>query len=815
VPNEILVDPQAVRTSRSITSPTIAVNAFQSNIAAAQESLGTQALLNIARDMVIVREFELMLQDIKKQGSYNGFSYNHAGPAHLSIGQEAAAVGQAFTLTPQDKIFGSHRSHGEVIAKGLSSIRQLGTDESLERFRTWGDGSLWHVIEDHILGVDEPAVAALLYGMTAETFGRAAGFNRGLGGSMHAFFPPLGIYPNNAIVGGSAPLATGAAMRVRLTKQTDLIVASIGDSSLGCGPVWESMNFAAMSQWSRLMENGAGLPIVFFIVNNFYGMGSQPLGETMAQDVLARVGLGVNPEGMHAQTIDGNDPLAVIDAMQQARDHIARGSGPVLIDCQTYRQSGHSPSDPSSYRTKEELELWASVDPITSFHNELRSAGIADDAIFTRWKDEAVAAMTRALELAADTRISPRLDLHADIRTMAQATFNSSMVHDSQPSTSIDVDSVPYAATVRGKSRMGIVEGKKLSGAKAITVRDALWEAIVERVLADDRLTLWGEENREWGGAFGVYRGLADLLPRERLFNSPISEATIVGTGVGFAMCGGRSLVELMYADFIGRAGDEILNQMAKWQAMSGGLMQLPVVLRISVGAKYGAQHSQDWSSLIAGVPGLKIVYPATPYDAKGLLTSALMGNDPVVFFESQRLYDTVELFQPSGVPTDTYTIPIGEPAVVREGSDITIVTIGPTLYRAIEAAEVLQTKYGIDAEVIDARSMVPFNLDPVLASVAKTGRLVCASDANLRGSWMNTVATDVSQLAFDELDGPVVVVGAQNWIAPPAELEWDYFPTAADILDAIDERLLPLAGHVRRSVLPFTSSVEQNRMGV
>ena len=815
MPNEILVDPRDVRTTRSIPSPDIPVNAFRSDIDVAKNDFGADALLAVGRDMVFVREFELMLQDIKKQGAYHDVGYTHAGPAHLSIGQEAAAVGQAFALTPTDKVFGSHRSHGEVIAKGLSAIRQLGSEAALGTFRRWGDGSMWRVIEQHLLDTPDPAVSALLYGMTAETFGRETGFNRGLGGSMHAFFPPLGIYPNNAIVGGSAPLATGAAMRLRLTSSTDLVVASIGDSSLASGPVWEAMNFAAMSQWITLMRDGAGLPIVFFIVNNFYGMGSQPLGETMAQDVLARVGLGVNAEGMHAQTIDGNDPLAVIDAMRQARAHIDAGHGPVLIDCQTYRLTGHSPSDPSSYRTKEEMDLWTSVDPITGFQTRLREAGLADDAVFSTWKQDAIASMKRALELAADVDISPRLALHRSPQVMADIMFNQSTTADFKPSASLNIQNVPYAKTIMDKSRAGIVDGKKLSGAKAITVRDALWEAIVERVLADDRLTLWGEENRDWGGAFGVYRGLADLLPRERLFNAPISEATIVGTGVGYAMSGGRSLVELMYADFIGRAGDEILNQMAKWQAMSGGLLRLPVVLRISVGAKYGAQHSQDWSSLIASVPGLKVVYPATPYDAKGLLTSALLGNDPVVFFESQRLYDTVELLRPEGVPTGEYTVPIGEPVVIRPGSDLTILTIGPTLYRAIEAADILAEKHSMSVELIDARSMVPFDLDPVLASVAKTGRLVCASDANLRGSWMNTVAADVSQLAFDDLDAPVVVVGAQNWIAPPAELEWDYFPTAQDILDAIDERVLPLSGHQRRDGLTFTISAAQNRLGV
>ena len=260
--------------------------------------------------------------------------------------------------------------------------------------------------------------------------------------------------------------------------------------------------------------------------------------------------------------------------------------------------------------------------------------------------------------------------------------------------------------------------------------RDGLFEAMAHRYAIDPTMCAWGEENRDWGGAFAVYRGLTELLPYRRLFNSPISEAAIVGAGVGYALSGGRAVVELMYCDFLGRAGDEVFNQMAKWQSMSAGLLKMPLVLRVSVGNKYGAQHSQDWSALVAHIPGLKVYFPATPTDAKGMLNLALAGTDPVVFLESQLLYDMGEQFEADGVPEGYYETPEGEPVVRREGTDVTIATLGATLYRALEAADILQEKYGISAEVIDLRFVAPLNYEPVVESVKKTGRLVLASDA-------------------------------------------------------------------------------------
>ncbi|MBT6005157.1 MAG: dehydrogenase, partial [Prolixibacteraceae bacterium] len=281
------------------------------------------------------------------------------------------------------------------------------------------------------------------------------------------------------------------------------------------------------------------------------------------------------------------------------------------------------------------------------------------------------------------------------------------------------------------------------------------------------------------------------------------------------AMCGGRVIPEIMYCDFLGRAGDEVFNQLPKWQAMSGNVLKMPVVIRVSVGSKYGAQHSQDWTALAAHIPGLKVVFPVTPYDAKGLMNSALQGTDPVIFFESQRLYDIGEQFHEGGVPEGYYELPMGEPDVKKEGSDITILTIGATLYRALDAAKTLEEKYNLSAEVIDARSMVPFNYEPVIESLKKTGRIIISGDASGRGSFLRDLASNITELAFDYLDAPPVVVGSRNWIIPAHEIEDYFFPQPEWIIDAIHTKIIPLDGHICENDFTDAEQLDRNARGI
>jgi len=738
MPKSQFIDPNEVRKSGWITFKDIPVNQYQKTVKDEKDNFSKEELIRIYRDMLIIREFETMLNLIKTTGEYNGVEYNYPGPAHLSIGQESAAVGQSFILDKDDFIFGSHRSHGEIIAKGLSAIEKMTNDELMSVMEDFFDGAVLKVIEDRKRKNDtvkELAIDFLIYGILAEIFGRATGFNKGLGGSMHAFFTPFGIYPNNAIVGGSADIAVGSALYKKVNRKKGIVIANIGDGSMGCGPVWEAMNMAAMDQFKYLWEEEykGGLPIIFNFFNNQYGMGGQTSGETMGYGMLARVGAGINPEQMHAERVDGFNPLAVIDAMKRKKKVLEENNGPVLLDVLTYRFSGHSPSDASSYRTKEELQAWMDQDPLKVYKEDLIEAGVAQEDEISSIQEWVTELITGICRLAIDDNKSPRINLNQNPNAIGDLMFSNERMEkmdDREPEVLIPREENPRVQQIQRKVRVGIENGKPVSKNRVYQLRDAIFEALLDKFYTDPTLIAYGEENRDWGGAFAVYRGLTESLPYHRLFNAPISEAAIVGSAVGYALSGGRAVVELMYCDFLGRAGDEIINQLAKWQAMSAGVLKMPVVLRVSVGSKYGAQHSQDLTSICAHIPGLKVVFPATPYDAKGLMNSALSGTDPVIFFESQRIYDIGELFHPEGVPEEYYEIPIGEPDIKKEGKDITILTIGATLYRALEAAEILEKKYGLSVEVIDARSIVPFNYEKVIESVKKTGKILLTSDA-------------------------------------------------------------------------------------
>jgi 2-oxoisovalerate dehydrogenase E1 component len=822
MPKSQNINPRVVRKAQFIEFGKIPVNQYNKTIEEEKKVYSSEDFIRIYHDMVVIREFETMLNLIKTTNEYNGVPYNHPGPAHLSIGQEAAAVGMAYTLGVDDFIFGSHRSHGEILAKGLSAIHRLDEDTLYSTMKNFFGGSALRVVENGFQGnIKDLAIKFLLYGALSEIFARENGFNKGLGGSMHAFFTPFGIYPNNAIVGGSGDISVGAALYKKINRKPGIVVCNIGDASMGCGPVWEGICFATMDQYKTLWdgEYRGGLPLIFNFMNNCYGMGGQTCGETMGYDILARIGAGVNPESMHAERVDGYNPLAVIDAFNRKKQILKEKKGPVLLDTLTYRISGHSPSDASSYRSKEEVEAWQKEDSIITFGHSLVLAGIAKQEVLENITRETKDHLTQILKLSINDEISPRIDLKKDPDCIGEMMFSNGSadkMEEGTPEVLLTLEENPHVKSLKGKERFyKDKEGKPVSKAKLYQFRDAIFEAVIDRFYKDPTLAAWGEENRDWGGAFAVYRGLTEALPYHRLFNSPISEGAIVGTAIGYGMCGGRVIAEIMYCDFLGRSGDEVFNQLPKWQAMSGNIIKMPVVIRVSVGSKYGAQHSQDWSSLTAHIPGLKVVFPATPFDAKGLMNSALQGTDPVIYFESQRIYDIGEMFHTGGVPEGYYEIPFGEPDIKRTGNDITILSIGATLYPVMKVADILQEKYGLSAEIIDARSLVPFNYEPVVNSVKKTGRIVLASDASCRGSFLKEMAQTITELAFDYLDAPPVVVGSRNWITPAYEMEEYFFPQPDWILDAIHQKVLPLKGHQVKTDFSNEKSISLNKNGV
>ena len=822
MPKCLFVDPQATRAASTITFNDIPVNQYHKTVAEEREKFSDDDLVRIYRDITILREFESMLNQIKTQGVYNGIETTYPGPAHLSLGQEAAAVGQAYLLGKNDFTFGSHRSHSEILAKSLSCIQKLSDAELMDIMENFLGGQTLRAVEK--LGpakdVKELAIRFIVYGALSEIFARETGFHKGMGGSMHAFFLPFGVYPNNALVGGSATIATGAALYKKCNSRDGIVICNIGDGAMGRGPVWEAMNFASMDQYHTLWEESRkkGMPILFNIFNNSYGMGGQTRGETMAYDMVARIGAGVSPTQLHAERIDGYNPLAVIDAMERKLAILRAGEGPVLLDTITYRLSGHSTSDQNAYRTKEEIEAWRAIDPIVTYRKALVEAGVVADSRMEEILAETSERMTMICRHASDPKISAYADFKKDPAFVERMMYSNERVEafDDRPAEILTKkEDCPLYGKIAGKIRSASVDGKPVSKMKMYNLRDAISEVLLDRFYEDPTMISYGEDVRDWGGAFAVYRGMMESIPYSRLFNSPISESAIVGTAVGYGMCGGRAVVELMYADFIGCAGDEIFNQLSKWQSMSAGILKMPVVLRVSVGSKYGAQHSQDWTALCSHIPGLKVCFPATPWEAKGLMESALHGTDPVVFFESQRIYDVGEQFHEGGVPAERYEITIGDTNRIRCGKDITILTIGAVLYRAVEAAEILSTKYGLEAEIINIHSLVPLDYTKIVESVAKTGRVVLVSDACARGSFLNDIAGNITELCFNELDGPPVVVGARNWITPPFEFDEYFFPQKEWILDAIHEKILPLPGYVSETGTTQAEKLRRLKAGV
>ena len=819
MPKVQFIDPSEARKPGFVDFQPIPVNQYQKTVKDETGNFTNDELKAIYHDMALIREFETMLNLIKTKGEYNGISYNHPGPAHLSIGQESAAVGMAWTLGVDDFIFGSHRSHGEIIAKGMSAIHKLDDNKLTEIMDSFFEGAVLNVVKKDFNGTTkELARRFLIYGTLAEIFARETGFNRGLGGSMHAFFTPFGVYPNNAIVGGSGDIAVGAALYKKVNRKPGLVVANIGDASMACGPVWEGITFSAMDQFKALWEGDmkGGLPVIINIMNNQYGMGGQTCGETMGYNVAARIGAGVNEEQMHAERVDGYNPLAVIDAYKRKRKIIDEKNGPVLLDILTYRYSGHSPSDASSYRTKEEVEAWEAQDCIVSYGKQLIEAGVAAQTDLDAIQADIKVLINEMFLKAIDDELSPRMKNADVISDMMFSNGSVESFSESKPDVLMPMDEISRVKKITSKERFAFdSDGKPFSKMKQFQLRDGIFEAIIDRFYKDASLIAYGEENRDWGGAFAVYGGMTEALPYHRLFNSPISEASIIGTAIGYAMCGGRVIPEIMYCDFLGRCGDEVFNQLPKWQAMSGNVLKMPVVVRVSVGSKYGAQHSQDWTSLVAHIPGLKVCFPVTPYDAKGLMNAALQGTDPVIFFESQRIYEIGEQFHKEGVPAGYYEIPFGEPDVKKEGKDITFLTVGHTLYPALQAAKELEEKYGMSAEVIDARSLVPFNYEKVIESVKKTGKIIVASDATARGSFLNDLAANISQLAFDYLDAPVCVLGSRNWITPAYELESSFFAQPSWFLDMINERIQPLKGYIPTENMTDAELVRRSKKGV
>jgi len=716
----------------------------------------------ILEDMLVIRELEEMIVKLRS-GAYEPIrDYNYRGPTHVSVGQEGTAAGACCALQLPDNITSTHRGHGESLAKGTVAIRQMSVEQLRQRVPNCKSDKREDLIE--------AALEEHVYRTICELFGKDDGYCRGRGGSMHIADFTVGHLGANAIVGGGVPIATGAAMANRYLDRGNVVCCFAGDGAYANGVVLEALNWAAQAQFTNHLADPkkGGLPMIFLICNNHYGMTHRSDDEVMGVQRMARRAAGFADNNMHAEIVNGMSVLAVRDAVQRATQLCREGKGPVLLEVECYRYWGHSLSDPrNEYRTKEEEASWKAIDAIETYKQELLAAKVLDAAglaaVEKRVIDRNAIAAKRAVA-AADPEAK-------DVLTFMY--------------TDTKVETVP-AEFAKVELHGPLPEIKRVNG--ELTYKDAIKEALMQEMLRDKRVIHYGEDVADYGGAFKVTKGLLEAFGRDRMFNTPISEACICGTGCGAAMNGLRPVVELMYFDFALMSSDQISNQAAKWHYMSGAQTEVPLVIRASAGAGkgYGGQHSQTLESIFCHIPGLYVVYPATPADAKGMLKSAIRDNNPILFVESQALYG-----MKGQVPEGEYLVPLGVADIKRAGSDITFVTWGPLVHDCLKAAEKLQAEKNISAEVIDLRSLVPLDLETILRSVQKTGRCVVASQAIHIGSYTGEIASTIQDAAFDYLDAPVKRVGAKNGIAPQSHiLEAAFLPNVNDILAAANEIL-------------------------
>jgi pyruvate/2-oxoglutarate/acetoin dehydrogenase E1 component/TPP-dependent pyruvate/acetoin dehydrogenase alpha subunit len=566
--------------------------------------------------------------------------------------------------------------------------------------------------------------------MMAEVLGKSGGYCKGKGGSMHIADVDHGNLGATGIVGGNLPVAVGAALAQKLMGTDRVVVCFFGDGATNEGTFHESLNMAAA--WN--------LPVIFVAENNQYGMSVPWAKVTKLPDIAARA----CAYGIPGEVVDGMDVLAVRGAVAKAAERARRGEGPTLIEGKTYRFFGHSHSDPKAYRTRDEEKAWRAHDSTVVLQDEMKGVGWLNDEQDAELDQAVAAKLATAMEYATASPSPDPSEVETDVYAPSKTT----------------------AADVEAERKLR-ERVRTDASMRQITYAQALVEAAREEMLADPKVFIMGEDVGLYGGAYGATRGLWKEFGDWRVIDTPISEATIGGAAVGAAMAGMRPIAEIMYVDFTPLAMDQIANQGAKNRYMFGGKTSVPMVIRTEGGAgrAIAAHHSQSLEALWTHFPGIYVVMPATPYDAKGLLKAAIRDDNPIMFIEHKMLYGTK-----GAVPEEDYIIPLGVADIKRPGKDVTIVTYSRMVLRALEAADIL-AKEGIDVEVVDLRTLKPLDIDTVVASVKKTGRLVCVSEGYENTNFINEIMAQVSDLAFDWLDAPMVRVAAMNVPVPRAEV--------------------------------------------
>ncbi|NBB85506.1 MAG: dehydrogenase [Bacteroidetes bacterium] len=634
-------------------------------------------------------------------------------------GQEAIAVGCTWALRSDDYILPTHRNLG-----------------------------VWTTRE------------VPLRALMCQLMGRAGGFTKGRDRTFHFGLPEKRIIGMISHMAAMLPVACGLGQAAQLKGEDTVALAFCGDGASREGDFHEALNLAAVWQ----------LPVVFVVENNGYGL-STPTDEAMAVERIADAGAGY---GMPGESVDGNNVLAVIEAVRRSAARARTGEGPTLLEMRTFRVRGHEEASGTAYVPDERIEAWEQKDPVARFSKALVRQGILTPDDVEALADDLMDDVTDAVEYAL-----AQPEVSSDRATERADVFAPPQPSSAANGTAANGSKAPIPAREATAAETGDVKEFRFVDA----TREALWQAME----ADDAVVLLGQDIGTYGGVFKVTEGFIEAFGRERVRDTPIIESGAVGAAMGLALRDLRPVLEIQYADFISCGFNQIVNNLATTHYRWG--QPLNVTIRAPYGGGIGAGpfHSQAREAWFCHVPGLKVVIPSTPADIKGLLLSAIDDPNPVLVFEHKALYRSVK----GTAPTAPVRVPLGKARIAREGTDATIVTYGQGVHWAVDAAEAQAEMTGASVEVVDLRTLTPWDRTAVLASVRKTHRVLVLQEATHTGGFGGELAATIAEDAFAHLDAPPVRVGALDTPVPfSTSLEEKVFSARTELAAAL-ERLL------------------------
>ncbi len=661
--------------------------------------IDAKLLARMLFDINVIHDFEAAVLTLKNDDCI-------WGPVHTSIGQEAIAAACSAALRTSDKFLGTHRSHHQFLSKALQ----------------YQIPHQWNPSNQSLPAEAETVIRRTL----AEIMGLSDGFCGGRGGSMHLRWKEAGFLGSNAIVGGGIPLATGVAFAEKFQKSGNVVVCFFGDGAINQGAFHEACNLAGL--WK--------LPVIFFLENNEYAVG------TSIKNACASTELSIQAAsyGMNGYVVEGHDMIGIYQIMKEVADNIRSGGKPCLVEAKCYRRYHHSGDQPGSafnYRSKDEEEYWRKKEIVTNFPELLLQNKILTKQEIDHIKRLASDSVEKAIN---------HYTIEGKPRQVKTGFF-----------PAIDSAAVGVRSDGTEFEKIAFSEREDFHNFGEIKYSDAI-AAVTGRWLEKDNQTIvLGEEIANFGGgAYGATKGLPSRFP-DRVLNTPISESGFTGLGLGAAMSGMKSVVEIMFPDFSLVAADQIFNQIGKARHMYGNTTNIPLVLRtrIAIGCGYGGQHSMDPVGLYALFSGWRIIAPSNAFDYIGLFNTAMQSNDPVVILEHHLLY-TLKFPVPEN--DLDYFIPFNKARIISSGDDITLIAYGAMAYRCSKLVENFRAN-GISVEIIDLRTIDLPGLDfeTLGESLKKTGVAVVVEEAPTNHSIGAKIAAELTERYFDYLDSPVM----------------------------------------------------------